>query len=91
MLECLFSICFVSGIYIDGGLGFQPSQLPSNYDPYTSSNDYGFNIGELSLIAEFKNNMYIEAKHISGLNFDEPDLGLNAIMIGVKINLWESK
>ena len=86
MIECLLSLCLVSDFYIDGALGFQPNQHPKKYDhPIEYTNSYGFNIGELSAVMEFRNDMYIGLKHISGINTFEEDHGLNALMIGGKI------
>lgn len=86
-MNCLLELCFVSAIYINGGIGLQPSQMPDNYDYNLDySNGYGWNIGEISGVVEFKNNLYLEVKHISGLNtWEKDDYGLNAIMIGAKI------
>jgi hypothetical protein len=87
---CLIELCFVSAIYINGSVGVQPVQLPSNYDSSLSySNDYKWSVGELSGVIEFTNGMYIEVKHISGLDAVEDDYGLNAIMIGAKIYLFK--
>lgn len=85
-MECLVTLCFVSSIYVNGAMGFQPNQLGDNWlDDFGETNQYGYHIGELSLVVEFNNNLYLEAKHISGLNTAESDLGLNAIMVGAKI------
>ena len=90
-MSCLVELCFISSVYIGGGIGFQPSQAVDGADTYGLTNQYGANIGELSLTVEFNNGMYIEAKHISGLNTYEPDDGLNAVMIGAKIYLFKGK
>ena len=81
-MSCLIELCFVSLVYINGGIGIQ-NKVPTN--------DYGIQIGELSLVVEMGDHWYVEAKHISGLNTPEPDGGLNAIMFGARINLWDNR
>ena len=80
-MDCLLELCFAAAFYIEGGIGIQPSQ----FDAYGETNSYGYNVGEVSLVMEFNNGLYIGAKHISGINTYEPDDGYNAIMIGAKI------
>ena len=82
-MSCLLELCFISAIYIDGGIGHQ---FTVDYDSIDRTNAYGPRIGEVSLVVEFNNGLYIEAKHISGIDTKEDDYGLNAIMIGAKIN-----
>ena len=81
-MTCLLEFCFISAIYINGGLG---AQYTVDYDDEVRTNAYGRRIGEVSLVMEFNNGMYIEAKHISGIDTKEHDYGINAIMIGAKI------
>ncbi len=76
----------MSSIYITGGLGYQFTVDP---EAQNRTNDYGREIGEVSLIVEFNNGLYIGAKHISGIDTTEHDYGLNAIMIGAKIYLFK--
>lgn len=90
MIDCLLSLCLVTGFYIDASIGYQPSQMP----PFTNeefSNSYGANVGEAKAVLELKKGFYIEARHLSGLNTFESDGGLNTISVGAKIYLWESK
>ena len=87
-MTCLIDLCFISSVYISGSLG---NQMTVDYDDRFRTNSYGYYIGELSLVVELKNNMFLETKHISGINTAESDYGLNAIMIGARINLFESK
>ena len=87
-MNCLIELCFVSSIYITGGLGYQ---FTVDEEDYSRTNRYGREIGEVSLIAEFNNGLYIGAKHISGIDTTEHDYGLNAIMIGAKIYLFKGK
>ena len=84
-MNCLIELCFVSALYLDGALGQQLTY--DGYDP-KRTNKYGDHIGEISLVLELKNGLYVEAKHISGINTEEPDYGLNSIMIGARINLF---
>jgi len=86
-MNCLIELCFVSAMYINGGIGFQAQdELILKHD---RTNSYGKRLAELSLVVEFKNNAYIELKHISGIDSGEIDHGLNAIMIGAKIYLFK--
>lgn len=87
-MSCIAELCFISAIYISGGIGYQAG---GDQHDWQSSNDYGSNIGELSFVVEFENSAYIELKHVSGLNTDELDGGLNAIMIGARIDLFGGK
>lgn len=82
-------ICYCA-LYLGFGYGAQAVDR----DLYLSgmaSNYYGRMVGEASITLEFENGLYLEAKHISGVNTIEYDHGLNAIMIGARINLFESK
>ena len=80
-MDCLLELCFAASIYVTGAVGIQPNQLGG----VGESNQYGYNVGETSLIMEFNNGLYVGIKHISGLNTYESDGGYNAIMIGAKI------
>ena len=82
-MNCLIELCFVASIYVTGGIGYQG--LEYDYNSELASNGYGYILGEVSLVVEMKNGMYVEAKHLSGVNTVEDDYGLNAIMIGAKI------
>jgi len=86
-MACFIELCFVSLLYINGGLGVQDQNL---YAASHSTNHYGLMIGELSVVAEMGDHWYIEAKHISGLNTQELDGGMNAVMLGARINLWDN-
>ena len=81
-MSCLIELCLISMVYINGGVGIQ-KDVPTN--------DYATHIGELSLVFEMGKHWYVEAKHISGLNTPEPEGGLNAIMFGARINLWDNR
>ena len=81
-MNCLLELCFISAIYINGGLGVQHTV---HYGDEARSNAYGRRIGEASLVIEFNNGLYVEAKHISGIDTKEDDYGINAVMIGAKI------
>ena len=85
-MNCLLELCFISSIYVTGSVGVQAMPEFWNLRNDQRTNKYGSNIGQISLVIEFKNNLYIEAKHLSGLDFAEIDNVLNAIMIGAKIN-----
>ena len=82
-MNCFLELCFISAIYINGGLG---QQMTVDYDDANRTNAYGPRIGEVSLVVEFNNGLYVEAKHISGIDTKEDDYGFNAVMIGAKIN-----
>jgi hypothetical protein len=90
-MNCLVELCFLASIYINGGVGIQA--YPEFWDKpnYMRTNDYSSRIGEISLVIELDNGLYFEAKHISGVDTAEIDHGLNAIMIGARINLFEGK
>jgi hypothetical protein len=87
-MSCLLELCFIAAIYIDGGIG---QQMTVDYNDENRTNAYGVRIGEVSLITEFTNGMYIGVKHISGIDTREDDYGINAIMIGAKIYLFKGK
>ena len=91
MFSCLLSLCFVSSIYINGSIGVQNYPWPEEDILYHyRSNHYGKALGRISAVIELNSGIYVEASHTSGLNIDEPDYGLNSLMIGFKVNLWES-
>ena len=81
-MDCLLALC----IYITGGLGPQQGyRINDNGDSTpteTITNGYGMFIGDLGISIE-KNGFYSEARHISGINTAENDLGMNNIMFGV--------
>ena len=81
-MNCLLELCFISSLYINGGLG---TQYSVDIEDETRTNKYGRRIGEVSLVVEFTNGMYVEAKHISGVDTTEHDYGLNAVMVGARI------
>jgi len=85
-MSCLIELCFVSSIYITGGVGYQ---FTADYEDLNRTNSYGDAIGELTLTTEFTNGLYIGVKHISGIDTKEHDYGINAIMIGAKIYLFK--
>jgi hypothetical protein len=74
-------------LFLNGGLGIQSG---FSYDAETQTyettspetNQYGPMVGELSLTGQYKNG-YLELRHISGINTEEEDLGLNSVTAGV--------
>ena len=86
-MECLAQLCFITAVYVQGGLGAQ------TVDAFgaESTNDYHYLIGELSLVVEMGDHWYMEAKHISGLNTEEMDGGLNAVLFGARIQIGGNK
>lgn len=85
-MECLLAICL---IYLDGSIGVQ--RYPWIDQPYTydsRSNHYGYRVGSMAIGIEFENNIYIEARHISGLDTFEADAGMNSLSLGVKIPIF---
>lgn len=81
-MSCLFTLC----LYITGSLGLQSGfdiKSNSGVDPISSpSNEYGSVLGELALHAE-QENVYMEFKHLSGINTAEGDWGLNVWLTGI--------
>lgn len=90
-MNCLMELCFVAGLYLTGSVGAQSLMAHEGIDYNYNTNEYGRYIGEASLVLEFTNGLYFELKHISGLNTEEIDQGLNAIMVGAKIDLFGGK
>lgn len=87
MSECYLILCLIKSLTMDWSVGYQ--YLPELDSPLTDTytNDYGVLIGEASIVLELENGLFFEAKHISGLNTQEKDEGLNSLMFGMKINL----
>ena len=82
-------IIFCLGLYLSGSVGhqFQDQEMFE----FERSNHYGTNVGMGAIGFQFENGLFIEARHISGLNTSEDDQGMNAVLVGIKIMLWESK
>ena len=84
-MECLLTFC----IYLSGGLGIQSGYEMIEEGHYratrNTTNEYGLLVGQLSLIAETEL-FFAELKHLSGINTSEGDIGLNAAMLGVKLD-----
>lgn len=79
-------------MYLTGALGVQAHPIDTqaySQQDYQYTNELGRYLGEVRLVIEFGDQVYVEAKHLSGINVAEHDNGLNAIMIGTKINLWQ--
>jgi hypothetical protein len=81
-MECL--LCIVD-IYISGSLGIQ--DLDSKWRKRT--NDYGLVLGRAELVIESNNGLFAKLSHVSGVDVDEKDHGMNAIEIGGKIFLFK--
>jgi hypothetical protein len=75
----------ITSVFIAGSIGVQNVDSIEEY----RTNDYGLMIGNLDLVVEFENNMFVKASHLSGLNTVELDWGKNSIEIGGKIYLFK--
>lgn len=95
MFSCLLQLCFVANITLTGDIGFQPGPRWDNeqgmwmYDNAEQiTNAYGALLGRAELRTNFTNNMHFSIVHISGINTEERDGGLNYISIGWEASLF---
>jgi hypothetical protein len=87
MAKNIMSFCLlcIANIYLSGSLGIQDV----SDDKWIKSNDYGLIIGRAELVTELNNGLFVKGSHVSGVNYNEKDYGMNTIEVGGKIFLFK--